>query len=209
MEKLKFEPILDASNITLSIQGNHDIVVLAGTVKSYAEKLIAENAVKTLRGVKTVVNEIEVDPYIRFKRTDIEIASDTTNALKTSVLVPDDRIKLIVKNGIVTLTGEVEWQYQKDSAEIAIRNLWGIKSIINNITVKPSVRINENEVKQEIKKEFERHARIDADKIKIQVEGRKVILKGEVSSFDEIDIAEGAAWSIPGVAEVKNELEIE
>ena len=90
-----------------------------------------------------------------------------------------------------------------------LKNLWGIKSINNEITVKPSITINEDKVRQEITKEFERHARLDASRIKIKVQGRKITLEGEVSNFDEMDIAEDAAWAIPGVAEVKNELVVD
>lgn len=106
------------------------------------------------------------------------------------------------------MSGDVEWQYQKISAFSAVKNLWGVKLAINNITVKPSIAINEEKVKQEITKEFERHARLDASKIRIKVEGRKITLEGEVANFEEMNIAEDAAWSIPGVAEVKNELMI-
>jgi osmotically-inducible protein OsmY len=209
MEKLNFEPILDISNITVSIQGNHDIVLLQGIVSSFAEKFIAENAVKTIQGVRAVVNDIKVEPSIKYKRTDTQIAADATQALQFSVLVPAENIKIVVKDGNITLSGEVEWQYQRNNAEVALRNLWGVKSITNIITIKPSINIDENKVKQQITKEFERHARIDAGKVRIEIEGRKIILKGQVTSFDEMNIAEEAAWSVPGVIEVKNELTIE
>jgi osmotically-inducible protein OsmY len=209
MEKLHFEPRLDAANITVAIQGNHDIVVLDGKVKSFAEKLTAENTVKAIHGVKAIVNEIKVDPSLHYKKTDSEIATDTINALKASVWVPAQKIKALVKDGIVTLSGEVEWQYEKTAAFTAVKNLWGIKSINNEITVKPSITINEDKVRKEITKEFERHARLDASRIKIKIQGRKIILEGEVSNFDEMEIAEDAAWAIPGVAEVKNELVVD
>jgi osmotically-inducible protein OsmY len=206
MEKLKFEPRLDSSNITVAIQGNHDIVLLDGKVNSFSEKLVAEDAVKNIQGVKAVVNEIEVDASLLYKKTDSEIASDVLSALKSSVWVPSEKIKLVVKDGNLTLSGEVEWQYEKTSAFTAVKNLWGVRSVTNVITVKPSITINEEKVRQEIAKEFERHARQDASKIKIKVQGSKITLEGEVSNFDEMDIAEDTAWSVPGVAEVKNEL---
>jgi len=209
MEKLNFEPRLDSANITVAIQGNHDIVVLDGKVKSFAEKLTAENTVKAIQGVKAIVNEIKVDPSLHYKKTDSEIATDTINALKSSVWVPAQKIKALVKDRVVTLSGEVEWQYEKTAAFTAVKNLWGIKSINNEITVKPSITINEDKVRKEITKEFERHARLDASRIKIKIQGRKIILEGEVSNFDEMEIAEDAAWAIPGVAEVKNELVVD
>jgi osmotically-inducible protein OsmY len=192
MEKLHFEPRLDSANITVAIQGNHDIIVLDGKVKSFAEKLTAESVVKTIQGVKAIVNEIKVDPSLHYKKTDSEIATDTINALKSSVWVPAQKIKVLVKDGAVTLAGEVEWQYEKTAAFTAVKNLWGIKSINKEIT-----------------KEFERHARFDASRIKIKVQGRKITLEGEVSNFDEMEMAEDAAWAIPGVAEVRNELVVD
>lgn len=208
MEKLNFEPRLDDSNIAISIKGNHDIVVLDGKVKSFSEKLIAENAAKSVHGVKAVVNEITVEPSLEYKRTDAEIATEAIRALKSTVWVPAEKIQTVVKDGNITLSGEVEWQYEKSSAFSAVKNLRGVKVVINNITVKPAIAIKEDKVKQEIIKEFERHARLDASKIKITVQGRTVSLDGEVANFDEQEIAENAAWSIPGVAEVKNNLEI-
>ncbi len=209
MEKLHFEPRLDSANITVAIQGNHDIIVLDGKVKSFAEKLTAESVVKTIQGVKAIVNEIRVDPSLHYKKTDSEIATDTINALKSSVWVPAQKIKALVKDGVVTLSGEVEWQYEKTAAFTAVKNLWGIKSINNEIIVKPSLSINEDKVRQEITKEFERQARFDASRIKIKVQGRKITLEGEVSNFDEMEMAEDAAWAIPGVAEVRNELVVD
>ncbi len=209
MEKLHFEPRLDSTNITVAIQGNHDIIVLDGKVKSFAEKLTAESVVKTIQGVKAIVNEIRVDPSLHYKKTDSEIATDTINALKSSVWVPAQKIKALVKDGVVTLSGEVEWQYEKTAAFTAVKNLWGIKSINNEIIVKPSLSINEDKVRQEITKEFERQARFDASRIKIKVQGRKITLEGEVSNFDEMEMAEDAAWAIPGVAEVRNELVVD
>lgn len=209
MEKLSFEPSLDASNITISIQGNHDIVVLDGTVDSFAEKLAAEKAVKNLANVRTIVNEIEVDLAMRYHKTDIEIAKEVTNALKNNTITASKDIKSIVKNGIVTLTGVVDWYYQKSSAFNSINKLFGIKSIINNIEVKPLIVIQPSTVKSQITKEFERHARIDANNIKVIVEGKKIILNGKVRNYDEMDDAKDAAWSVAGVQEVENNLIIE
>ena len=209
MEKLNFTPSLDASNITVSIQGDHDIVVLGGTVDSFAEKLAAEKAVKSLANVKTIANEIEVDLSIGYHKTDVEIAKDVTNALKNNTITASKNIQSVVKNGVITLTGDVDWYYQKSSAFNAIDKLFGIKAIINNIEVKPLIVIDSSKVKNQITQEFERHARIDAGKIKVIVEEKKIILNGEVRNYDEMDDAKDAAWSIPGVQEVENNLTIE
>lgn len=208
MEKLNFEPRLDASNITISIQGDDDIVLLGGSVASFSEKLIAEQAVKSLAKVKTVANDIEVNLSMKYKKTDIEIAKDITNALDSSVFVPSEDIKVVVKDGVVNLSGEVHWQFQKNRAFDAIKNISGVKYIENNIKIKPAISIDSSNVKEKITKEFERHARIDAGKISVKTEGRKIILKGTVRNFDEKDDAANAAWSIPGVDEVENKLTI-
>jgi osmotically-inducible protein OsmY len=208
MEKLNFEPRLDASNITVSVQGNHDIIVLGGKVSSYNETFIAEQAVKSLANVRTVVNEIVVDLATKYEKSDIEIAKDVTHILKSSVSVTHEHIQSLVKDEIVTLSGEVQWQYQKNNAFNAIRGLIGIRSIINKIVVKSPVKVDASKVKECIIQEFERHARIDADKIEVRVDGNKVILTGKLLSFREIDDAEDAAWSIPGVEIVENNITI-
>jgi osmotically-inducible protein OsmY len=209
MEKLKFEPRLDASDILVAIKGKSDIVVLGGSVKSYVEKLIAENSVKNTPGVRAVADEMKVDSSARYKRSDVDIASAANNALKWNVMVPEDRIKLVVEDGLVTLSGSVEWQHQKYSAWKALSSLWGVKSVINNIKVTPVISINSAKVKEQITKEFERNARIDASKVRVEVDGSKIILSGSLRNLEEVDEAIDAAWSIPGVSAVKDELEIE
>lgn len=208
MEKLNFEPRLDASNITVSIQGNHDIVLLSGHVGSFGEKLIAEKAVKNLANVRAVANDIEVNLSAKYQKSDVDIAKDVTRALKASFFVPEEDIQVVVRDGVVTLSGEVEWNYEKNNAFNSVHNLYGVKLVINNIVIKPSTKIDIATVKDKITKEFERHARIDARMIKVETTDNKITLKGTVSNFDEIDEAEDAAWSIPGVKEVKNELTV-
>ena len=209
MEQLNFEPMLDASNITVSIHGDHDIVILGGTVKSFAEKLIAERAIKRLANVRSIANEIKIEFSAKNEKSDVKIAEDVTNALKKHYITASKNIQSVVKNGIVTLTGEVDWYYQKNSAFNAINNLIGIRSIINNIEVKPSIVIDSSKVKEQITKDFERHARIDASKIKVTIEGKKIILTGTVRNYDEMDDAKDTAWSIAGVKEVENNLTME
>ena len=209
MEQLNFEPMLDASNITVSIHGDHDIVILGGAVKSFSEKLAAEKAIKRLAKVRSIANEIEVDLSIQYHKTDVEIAKEVTNTLQNNTITASRNIQAVVKNGIVTLTGDVDWYYQKSIAFEAIDKLFGIKSIINNIAVKPLIIIDSSKVKNQITQEFERHARIDAGKIKVIVEGKKIILNGEVRNYDEMEDAKDAAWSIAGVQEVENNLTIE
>ena len=208
MEKLSFEPRLDSSNITISIQGDHDIIVLGGKVSSYNEKFIAEKAVKSLTHVRSVANEIEVDLATKYERSDVDIAKDVTHALKSTTSVPDQHIQSVVKDGYVTLSGEVNWNFQKQNAFNVVQNLIGIKSIINTISVKSPVKVDPSKVKERITQEFERHARLDAAKIEIIVEGNTVILKGRARTFSEIDDAVDAAWAIVGVEKVENNITI-
>ena len=139
-------------------------MVFDGEVKSFAEKLTAENTVKAIQGVKAIINEIKVDPSLHYKKTDSEIAIDIINALKSSVWIPAQKIKALVKDRVVTLSEEVEWQNEKTAAFTAVKNLWGIKLINNEITVKPSITINEDKLRQEITKKFERHTGLDASR---------------------------------------------
>ena len=205
MEKLNFEPRLDATNITISIK-DPGIVVLGGTVKSYIEKTIAENAVKNIPGVRAVADKLQVDSSTWKIRTDTEIAKAANNTLDWNVFVPKNCIKLVVEEGCIILSGEVEWNHQKESALSAVRNLLGVKSVIDNIVIKPSIIIDANKVHEQITKEFERNARLDASRIIVEVKGRKIILKGEVRHLEEVDEALDAAWSIPGVSEVEVDL---
>jgi osmotically-inducible protein OsmY len=207
MEKLNFEPRLDASDISISIK-DPEIVVLAGSVKSYLEKSIAETSVKNIPGVKAVVDELKVDSSTWRKRSDADIAKAATHALEWNVLVPGDAIKVVVEDGCITLTGEVEWQYQKNSAWSAVSNLLGVRSVLNNILVKPSTNINVEKVKEQITREFERNARFEANKVIVEVVDGKIILKGELNNLDEVDEAEEAAWSVEGVSKVDNQLRV-
>jgi osmotically-inducible protein OsmY len=208
MEKLNFEPRLDASNITVCIHGNHDTVLLGGHVGSFAEKILAEKALKNLTNVRAIANDIQVNLTTKYKKSDIDIAKDVTQSLKSNFFVPHEDIKIVVRDGVVTLSREVEWSYEKDYAFNAAHNHFGVKAVINDIVIKPSATINTKIVQDKITKEFERHAKIDTGKIKIQVIDSKIILKGMVSYFEKRDDVENVALSIPGVKEVQNELTV-
>jgi osmotically-inducible protein OsmY len=205
MEKLRFEPNIDESRITVAIKGD-GIVVLGGKVKSYSEKRLAEGAVEKIESVKGVANELEVDFLTSYKRDDADIVKAALNTLKWTYFVPDEQIKVAVEEGHVTLTGDVEYNYQKERAQSAVQDLYGVTFVTNNIKVKPSV--TPFEVKEKIIKEFERNARIDASNIQIEVDGGKVTLKGSVKNFDEDKEARTAAWSVPGVGSVVDQLKI-
>lgn len=205
MEKLKFESGLDDSNITISIKGDN-VIVLGGKVRSYAEKRLAEEAVESVDKVKGIADELSVELDIGYRRSDAEIAKAALDVLKWSFFVPHEKIKVIVENGHLTLTGTVDFYYQKERAKKAVQDLYGVTFITNNIDVKRT--FTKQEVKNQIVKEFERNARIDANNVRVEVEDSKVILRGKVKNLDEVKEARKAAWSVQGVSNVVDELTI-
>jgi osmotically-inducible protein OsmY len=205
LNELKWEPSVDAAHIGVSVKGG--VVTLTGHVTSYAEKWAAEEAAKRVYGVRAVANEIDVKIPSSSKRTDEDIAITAVNALKENAAVPDDKIKVTVSNGWVTLEGEVEWQFQKTAAETAVRYLSGVVGVTNLIRVKPQAK--PDELKKRIEDAFKRTAALDANNIRIEVDGGKVTLRGKVRSWAERELAEREAWAAPGVWSVENLIEVE
>lgn len=204
IEELEWEPRLCAGQIGVGV---HDgVVTLSGHVTSYAEKTAAENAARRVRGVRAIAQEIEVHPPSEKKTEDDEIAQRALKLLTWDVAVPDTGIAIKVEHGIVTLTGSVEWQYQKDEAEADLRRLGGVKGVLNAIEVKP--RVNPRDVRAQIEKAFSRNAQLEAARITVQADGGKVVLSGDVNNCTEREIAERAAWSAPGVTQVEDRIEI-
>jgi osmotically-inducible protein OsmY len=204
MAELKWEPTLSASEIGVAVHAG--VVTLSGNVSSYMKKTQAEKAAKRVKDVKAVAVDINVDLWPEDNSNDTETATAIVDAFRWNTLVPDDKIKVRVENGWVTLEGEVEWQYQKTAAYYAINALRGIKGISNQILVKPA--INRTLVKDEIKRALERSADVKASKVDVATAGHKVILKGTAGSWYEKNIIASAAWASPGVTEVVDEIEI-
>ncbi len=202
--KLEFEPGIDETKITTGI--HNDIVTLGGVVGTYAEKLAAERAAYSVYGVKAVANEIEVNVAERFRHSDVEIAKAALDSLQWNVDVPYEKIQVTVEKGHITLRGEVDWWFQRKSAEDAVRSLSGVISLNNQITI--GTRVTLQLVKEKIIKEFERNAALDAKRIKVECLGNKVILTGSVRSWAEKQEAAQACWAIPGITEVDNHLVI-
>jgi|SRR5579863_6256394 len=204
MSELNWRPILDAAQIGVSV--HEGIVTLTGMVDTYSKKLAAEYAAKNVAGVKAVAEDIQVGPSPGYSKTDTEIAEAVLNALKWHTAVMEDKIRFKVEKGVVTLEGEVEWEYQRSAAKSAIENLAGIRVIYNFISVKP--RITAADLKSKINAALHRSAQIDANSIKVEIFGSKVILSGTVHSIKEKEDADNAAWMAPGVSSVENRITI-
>jgi osmotically-inducible protein OsmY len=204
LNELKFEPSVNPAEIGVTVEDG--VVTLTGYVDSYAEKLAAEKAAKRIRGVRGVAEEIEVRIPSAMKRTDADIARTALNALEWDVQVPNERIKVKVENGWVTLEGEVDWGFQREIAMDTVRDLMGVRGVFNMILVKPKVKTQE--IKAKISDAFKRSAELDANRIIVEAADGKVKLSGTVRSWVERDEAARVAWAAPGVSAVENHIAI-
>jgi len=202
--ELKWEPSVNEAHIGVTVKDG--VVALTGHVSFYGETFAAEKAAKRVYGVKAVANELDVKVPGISKRTDEDIAVACLGALKGNYSVPDEKIKVVVKNGWVTLDGEAEWQFQREAAMDSVRYLNGVTGVSNNMTVKN--RVKPADVKDKIEAAFKRSAEIDARRVSVEARDGKVILHGSVRSWTERDEAQQAAWAAPGVTAVENQLAV-
>jgi osmotically-inducible protein OsmY len=202
--ELKWDPDIDATDVGIAVKGG--VVALTGYISGYLQKYEAEKAAKRVAGVAGVANDLEVRLPKIDQRPDPDIARDAVEAIKSHLPISCNRIKITVGSGWITLEGEVEWNYQRETAEEAVRAIQGVKGVSNFIQLEPQAR--PSEIKKKIEDAFRRHAHIDANNIQIETYGGEVVLKGTVRSWIEREEAERAAWAAPGITKVDDRLTV-
>ena len=202
LSQLEWDPQVTSSDINVATADH--VVTLTGFVHSYAEKYAAEKAAQAVYGVRALANDIEVRP--ESARTDPEIARDTVHAMKINITVPDEKIKAVVNDGFVTLEGTVDWDFQRRGAESCVRNVAGVRGVVNHLRVKPTV--STAGISARIEEALRRNAELDARRITVSATDSQVHLYGSVRSWFEREEAERAAWAAPGVAEVIDHISI-
>lgn len=205
LDELAWEPSLKKDAIQVAV--SEGTVTLTGSVESYAEKLAAERAAQRVEGVRRVSNQLSVQPPPGTTPDDRAIFEAARHALRWNILVPKERVQVGVRNGWVTLAGEVSWPFQRNAAEHTLRHLRGIRGIVDRIRIHP--RVTAEYVEEKIEAAFRRAAGVDARGIRIEVDGTRVILRGQVTSWAEREEAEQVAWLAPGITDVENQLVVE
>jgi osmotically-inducible protein OsmY len=202
--ELDADPSINANAIGVAV--NDGVITVSGHLASFAEKHAVERAVHRVSGVRGIALELDVKLAPEYRRSDTEIAEAASAALRWHSLVPDDRVKVEVDNGWVTLTGQVDWPYQSSSAEQCVRPLSGVRGVTNHVVIKPRVR--DKDIAGEITAALTRHAQREAGHIDVAVEGSIVTLSGRVYSMAEHDAVVGAAFGTRGVSTVVDKLEV-
>jgi len=204
LEELKWDARVQPNEVGVTVRDA--VVTLTGYVDNYGKKWTAERTTHRVTGVRAVANDIEVRRPTAAERTDTDLADAATHALEWDAFVPLDKVDVTVSRGWLTLKGEVEWEYQRRSAERAARRLSGVRGVTNLVGVRPKAAPSPQEVRRDIEDALVRNAETDAGQVTVEVDGDRVILAGPVRSWTEKQEAERVAWSAPGVATVDNRI---
>jgi osmotically-inducible protein OsmY len=221
LDELAWDPAINATDVGVIVKDG--VVTLTGHLTNYAEKYAAERAARRVSGVKALAVEIEVRLSPSYKRSDTDIAAAVKRAIDGNVAIPANCIQPMVEDGWITLSGEVEWDYQRKAAERSVRDLFGVVSVTNLVKIKPKVapsdveksihdalvRQAEQEAEKGIHDALLRQAEQEAKQLQILVNGSRVTLRGKVHSWTELRAVQAAAWAAPGVETVVNELKVE
>lgn len=201
IEELAYDPRIVAEDIAVTVK--EGVVTLRGSVPTFNQKWEAEDAIKRLRGVRGIADELSVDLASIHVRTDTDIALAIERRFASNTIVPST-VKFVVKDGHVMLSGEVSWYYKSEEAAYEARRVIGVVDVSNNITVKPAASLRSEEIKRKIHDAFQRMADLDEKSINVAVSDSTVTLSGSVRTWIERDIARQAAWALPGVKRVEN-----
>ena len=204
-DAIKWEPLLNAAEI--GVTAKNGVITLTGNVDSYLKKREAEDAAKNVAGVRAVVEKIEIVFVSTHKKNDNEIASEVVSAFKWNWQIPNEKVKVKVEGGWLTLEGELQWNYQKEAVTKSVNNILGIKGVNNEITIKSET--HDEIEKKDIERALGRNWSINDIGIQVKVSGNNVTLSGSVNSLYQKDEAGRIAWNAPGVWTVNNELVIE
>ena len=204
LSELEYEPRVKATDIGVLVQDG--TVTLNGYAENYSEKMGAVRAVKRIAGVKAIADDIEIRrPLVH---TDGDIAAAAAQQIEWCSLIPLKSIEVTVRQGWITLSGEVDAWYQKNAARNVVQHLLGVKGVSNLTSIKPGIKPAAPEVEAAIQSAFKRNALVDAQQIRVETDGSKVTLSGNVGNFAELEEAERVAWAAPGVFQVDNQLTV-
>jgi osmotically-inducible protein OsmY len=203
VDELEYEPSIDAADI--GVAAENGVVTLSGHVPDYVQKMAAERAAWRVKGVKGIAQKIEVRLPTDKKWNDDEIAQRAVNILAWNTLIPKDCIRVRVSDGWITLSGGVNWNYQRQAAENEVRKLGGVKGVTNSITLASAVQARD--LKRRIQDALKRHAEVEADAVHVDVRNDGTVhLEGRVDNWSEMQAVENAVWSAPGVQRVDDHL---
>lgn len=203
--ELDWDPVVNAANVGVAVKDG--VVTLTGHLDTFAEKFAVERAVQRVKGVQAFAMELDVKLAPGHVRTDADIAHAIETAFKWHALIPVDRIQVKVERGWVTLSGELDWEFQRRQAERSVHHLTGVVGVSNKIRIKATA--TPGDITQRIREALTRQAEREARHVEVSVSGTTVTLKGRVHSWPEKSAAQGAAWSAPGITSVINELKLD